>query len=371
MVKGKNIYFFIGTTAELIKLAPVIKELEKRKIGFKIIASAQNALNFYELKSLIGKFSADYTFIFKPLSLPKNIYLQFIIWAIKAFTNHLLYFRNEFKELNKKKAFFIVHGDTVSSFMGALIAKIFGVKLVHIESGLRSYNFFEPFPEEIFRFLVSKLASVHFCPNDWAVNNLKSCKGIKINTTNNTLIESLSMSLKIKQSDKLISQLKKKKFFLLILHRQEHIFFQKKLTKKMLDIFTQYAQNNIACVLVLHKLTSDFLEKEHLSNKFKGHNTVLIPRIPYIEFMHIMKMAEFIATDGGSNQEEAYYLGKPCLILRNVTERIEGLNENAILSHGNENIISEFIKNYKKYERRPVTFQISPSKIIVDYLIKS
>lgn len=370
-MKKTEIYFFIGTTAELIKLAPVIKELKARKIHFKIIASAQNALNFHELKSLIGEQNADYTFVFKPLKLPKNIYLQFMIWAVKAFTNHILFFRNEFKSIDKKKSYFIVHGDTVSSLMGATIAKFFGIRLVHIESGLRSYNFFEPFPEESFRFIVSKLADIHFCPNDWAVNNLKGSRGVKIDTKNNTLIESLLMSLKVKQSNKLTAELNKKKFFLLILHRQEHMFFQKSLTKKLLRTFTEFANKDLRCVLVLHKLTSDFLEQENLTDKIKSQNVLLIPRVPYVEFMDIMKSAEFVATDGGSNQEEAYYLGKPCLVLRNVTERIEGLGENTVLSGGDENVIKEFINNYKKYQRKPVNSNIPPSKIIVDYLVKS
>ena len=81
------------------------------------------------------------------------------------------------------------------------------------------------------------------------------------------------------------------------------------------------------------------------------------------------KKSEFIATDGGSNQEEAYYIGKPCIILRNVTERIEGLGENAVLSKGDEKIILKFINNYHKYERGRVKISVNPSRIIIDYLI--
>lgn len=366
----KYIYFFIGTTAELIKLAPVIKELKKRKVNFKIIASNQNVLNFYELKALIGKQAAYYTFKFKPMKLPKNIYLQFAIWAIKAFSNHLLYFRNEFKGLNRKNSLFIVHGDTISALLGAIIAKIYRIPLVHIESGLRSFNFFEPFPEEFCRFIVSKLADIHFCPNLWAVNNLKNNNGIKVNTQQNTLIESLTVMLK---TDNKLQHVKllPKNFFLLVLHRQEHILFKKNLTKFYLKILTEYANDNLTCVLVIHKLTERFL-KEHslLSNLQKNKNIILVPRLPYGEFIHLMKKSEFIATDGGSNQEEAYYIGKPCLILRSVTERIEGLGKNAVLSYGNESIVKNFIKNYKKYQKNPVHFTISPSKIIVDYLLK-
>ncbi len=369
-MKRKDIYFFIGTTAELIKLAPVIKELDKRGANFKIIASAQNSLQFNELKFFMGKQSAYYTLGVKPFKLP-NFYFRFVVWMIKAVGNFFLYFRNEFKGTDKRSSFFIVHGDTVSSLIGALVAKVHGIRLVHIESGLRSFDFFEPFPEEICRFIVSKLADIHFCPNSWAVNNLSKTSGMKINTHNNTLIETVSITLKnTKKAD--FKPIQKRKYFVLVLHRQEHILFKKNLTKNVLNIFAEYANKDLVCVLVLHKLTEKFLRKEKLIDKLrKNKNIILIPRFPYTEFIHLMEDAEFIATDGGSNQEESYYLGKPCLILRNVTERTEGLGENTLLSHGDENIIHNFIQNYKKYKRKQIKYKIRPSKIIVDYLIKN
>lgn len=365
----KDIYFFIGTTAELIKLAPVIRELNKRRVNFKIIASAQNSLQFNELKFFMGKQSAYYTLGVKPFNLP-NFYFRFVVWMIKAVGNFFLYFRNEFKDTDKRNSFFIIHGDTVSSLIGALVAKIHGIRLVHIESGLRSFNFLEPFPEEICRYIVSHLADLHFCPNSWAVNNLKNAGGEKINIHNNTLLETVFLTLKnakYKRPKKL-----NKKYFVLVIHRQEHILFKKNLTKKFLNIFNEYTNNKLQCALVLHKLTEKFLIKENLLEDIKKNkNIISVPRLPYGDFLHLMNEAEFVATDGGSNQEECYYLGKPCIILRNVTERIEGLGKNVLLSHADEQIIRGFVKNYKKYKRKPVSFTIPPSKIVVDHLIKN
>ena len=95
-----------------------------------------------------------------------------------------------------------------------------------------------------------------------------------------------------------------------------------------------------------------------------------MPRLPFIQFIHLLDKAQFIATDGGSNQEESYYLGKPCLILRNVTERTDGLGKNAVLSKGKEDTILHFTQNYKKYKRGRARLEERPSKIIVDYLSK-
>lgn len=370
---NKYYYLFIGTTAELIKLVPVIRELKRRKIDFKIISSNQNVLYFNELEPLVGKQSAYYKSKLKPIKTFINSeYLSFFIWTIKTFGNIILYFNNEFKRIERKKVLFIVHGDTVSSLLGAIAAKINRTKIVHIESGLRSYNFFEPFPEELCRFIVSKLADVHFCPNPWAVNNLKKISGIKINTVNNTLAETVRDALRVKNNSEIQRNIPKEKFFILVLHRQEHMLLKKNLTKKLMELFIEHAKKDMFCILVLHKLTEDFVRKEGLLGRIRRNkNVILVPRLSYIDFIHLMNRAEFIATDGGSNQEEAYYMGKPCIILRNVTERIEGLGENALLSNVDEHIIRRFIKNYKKYQRKPASFITSPSKIIVDYLINN
>ncbi len=364
----KSLYFFIGTTAELIKLAPVLGELKRRKVKFKIISSNQNVLHFEELDFVLGKQSVYYKNVLKHTKLPNNLYLRFVVWAIKTFGNFHLYFNNEFKNIDKRNSYFIVHGDTVSSLIGAIAAKIQGIRLVHIESGLRSYNFFQPFPEEICRFIISRLANVHFCPNSWSINNLKKTKGVKINTFHNTLIETFKTTSARKQKTKFYP---KKKFFILVLHRQEHILFRKNFTKKVLEIFSEYANPDMLCVLIIHKLTGDFMKKEGLWEKIrKNKNFVPVPRLPYAQFIQFMEKAEFIATDGGSNQEEAYYMGKPCLILRDVTERIEGLGENALLSKGDEKLIHNFIENYKKYKKPKIKILIPPSKIIADYLTK-
>src|SRR5581483_12192850 len=104
---------------------------------------------------------------------------------------------------------------------------------------------------------------------------------------------------------------------------------------------------------VLHRLTKDFLNEQNLLKEIRANpHVVTVPRLPYFEFIKILSGSEFIATDGGSNQEEAYYLGKPCLILRNVTERVEGLGENALLAKGSNETMVNFVKNYKKYIRK-------------------
>jgi len=365
-MRNKNIYFYIGTTAELIKLAPVIREFRKRKVKFKIITSGQNKVLFEDFLGYLGPIKVDIAFREKG---EKSSVFYFILWAIRTFFVSLFSLRKEFKGLNKDNSYFIVHGDTVSSLLGALVASIYGLRLVHIESGLRSFNFFEPFPEEISRYIISHLADVHFCPNKWSVNNLQNTKGTKINTKQNTLIESFRMAIRAKGNQDNLKKIKKK-YFVLVLHRQEHTIFRKKQTEKILDFVLRHADENFACVFIMHNLTSSFLKSTTLNlNVQKRKKIIATPRLPYIEFIKLINKAGFFVTDGGSNQEEAYYLGKPCLILRNRTERIEGLGGNAVLSRNKKKIIKDFLSNYKKYKKKRVQIKTFPSKIVVDYLI--
>ncbi|MBI2085891.1 UDP-N-acetylglucosamine 2-epimerase [Candidatus Daviesbacteria bacterium] len=364
----KIIYLFLGTTAELIKVAPVIKRLKDRKVDLRIITSGQNQVNFKLLEPLIGKQDAYNSFKVKLLKIPLGIYLEFAVWIIKAFTNYLLFFRNEFKGVDKKNILFIVHGDTISALLGAIIAKLNGLKLVHIESGYRSFKILEPFPEEFCRFVVSRLSDILFCPNYWCLNNVKNNKGIKINTGQNTVFESCMSAINLRTDYSLPLR---GKFFLLVLHRQEHMIFKKELAKKYLNLLLSFANANLKCLFVLHPITENFLKNENMLEQIKkNQNIVTVPRIPYLKFMKVLSKCEFIATDGGSNQQEAYFLGKPCLLLRKYTEQIEGLYSNATLAKDDLNIVEDFLLNYKKKISKKISVKVAPSKIIVDTLLK-
>lgn len=366
-----NIYFFIGTTAELIKLAPVIRELELRKINFKIITTGQTKVNFDELSYYIKVKKADIELNNK---VNKSSLLFFAIWILKTLIQIPL-FKKHFNKTNRINSYFIVHGDTVSSLIGALFAKYYNFKLVHVESGLRSFSFFEPFPEEICRLIVSKLADIHFCPNQWSVDNLSKAGGIKVNTFQNTLIETTMDALKEIKKRKDLLKLPAKKYFVMIVHRQEHVIFGKEESMKTIKYIVKNINDELKCVFITHLTTVNFLKNSNsklISDKSNKSNKItLAPRLRYLDFINLINNSEFLTSDGGANQEETYYLGIPCLILRNKSERIEGLSENSVLSKMNKLTIKTFMKDYKKYKRDKVNYFKRPSKIIVDYLVSN
>jgi UDP-N-acetylglucosamine 2-epimerase (non-hydrolysing) len=367
-MRQKRIYIFIGTTAELVKLAPVIREFNSRKIKFTLIASGQNDIHFEEFRSLIGKVKIIRAIT--PKGKESSIW-KFFIWTARAFFSFLVGMRSNFQGLNKSNSLFIVHGDTVSSLMGSLVAYIYRLKLVHIESGLRSYNFLEPFPEELCRHVIARLADIHFCPNDWSMKNLAAVGGEKVNTYENTLIETFWSEIKRKKSHPFVRHIQKqrKKYFVLVAHRQEHVLFNRTKTKELLKFVLGHIPRNIKCLFLVHDISAGFVDSlELLIPDEVADKITKVDRLPYGDFMHLLAGSEFLITDGGSNQEEMYYMGKPCLLLRNRTERIEGLNKNIVLSKNKHSRILAFLKHYKKYKHNPVQIKIRPSRIIADIL---
>lgn len=362
----RSYYFFIGTEAELIKLLPVLREFEKRNIPYKIIASGQNNIIESNILQLLKNKNIA-IILFKGDI--KQTASGLFFWFLKTLPKAIFQLKNEFTKENKKDTVMIIHGDTVSTVMGALIAKWYGLKIAHIEAGLRSFNYFHPFPEEIDRAIASQFARIHFCPNQWTVDNLKNKRGIKINTFQNTLIESFNLVKTLKTKSALLDNLKKQKFFIFIMHRQENLF-----NDKLVDLLINEITNNarkMKCVFVIHKPTMLVLEKKHFLQELRENkNIILHQRLEYREFIKVLERCEYIITDGGSNQEETYYMGKPALILRSATERIEGLNENVLLSKNDLQTIREFLRDPSKYKRKPVIMKIKPSKIILDYLLK-
>ncbi len=361
----EKIFFFIGTTAELIKVFPIMKELERRSKSYQLIASGQNKL--------------DGDIIFRTEIRPVDIQLSdsdinqsvfsLFSWFFLTTVKSLFKLRTYFKGSNRDNTVLIVHGDTISTVMGALLGKFFRLKIIHIEAGLRSYNFFNPFPEEIDRMIVSKLADIHCCPNSWALKNVEKKSGLKVNTFQNTLLDSLNFALSIEKKSDLYNELSSKDFFIFVFHRQENLF-NEELLKTIFAKVIEYSENNIQCLLIMHKPTEAALRKANMLEDIRVRTSIKITnRLSYFDFMDVLSMSKFIVTDGGSNQEESYYFGKPCLILRKTTERNEGVGENVVLSHLKMNKIDEFFANYKSYNREKVCLETSPSSLIVNAVL--
>ncbi len=306
----KKILFFIGTRPELIKLYPLIYLFKKEKKLFETKVCFTN-----QHKELIS--SSLNIFKLKP-DFQLNIMKQ--SQSIEYVTENLL---NKIKKLYKKKYLpnlVFVQGDTNTAFGASLVSFYNKIKVAHIEAGLRTFRKYEPFPEETFRSMISKLADYHFTPTSYSKRNLIK-EGINKNiyVVGNTVIDALKFCKKKKFK-------LKKKFALITIHRREHLNDKIKNIIEEINKITN-ANENIDFIWPIHP--NPKIKK--ILNKYKNKKIIIRKHMDYNEFVNMLNKCEFVCSDSGGIQEECAYLGKKIFILRNFTERPEVLKNNGEL----------------------------------------
>jgi UDP-N-acetylglucosamine 2-epimerase (non-hydrolysing) len=223
----------------------------------------------------------------------------------------------------------VVQGDTTTAFAVALKAFYERVPVAHVEAGLRSHNKYQPFPEEMNRCLISRLADFHFVPTEEARQNLL-CEGIeasKIQVTGNTIVDALRL-VRVCLRDRrhsLVSRFSdQNKIILVTAHRRES--FGKPLESICCSL-KRIAANfpDVRIVFPVH--LNPRVQRAVHSSLGKISNILLVPPLPYIEFLALLQKSYLVLTDSGGVQEEAPSFGKPVLVLREVTERREALGK--------------------------------------------
>ncbi|GAA4051057.1 non-hydrolyzing UDP-N-acetylglucosamine 2-epimerase [Flavobacterium chungnamense] len=322
----KKILFLFGTRPEAIKMAPLIQCFSNDELfDVKVAVTAQHremldqVLHFFNI-------NVDYDL---NIMKPNQTLHQLTADLISRITEEIL--------SKESFDFVFVQGDTTTVLAGALAAFYKKIKVVHIEAGLRSGDMLSPFPEEMNRVLTSKLATFHFCPTETSRNNLVA-ENITENVfvVGNTVIDALFKGLnKIKETSEieLLKQFQQidftKKVILVTCHRRENFGepFQN-ICEALLDIADLH-KNDVEIVYPVH-LNPNIKEIAH--KKLISSNIKLITPLDYPELIWMMNKSTIILTDSGGIQEEAPSLGKPVLVLREVTERMEGVDAgNAIL----------------------------------------
>lgn len=358
----KILYFFIGTEAELMKMFRVIQEAQKREYICKIISNGQNDIkNSPYLKFVGGNIDVDIT---QKMPEEKTAW-NYLRWFIQTEAIGRRVMIRE-KEKCAGEMVMIVHGDTLSTLMGARIAKKCNIEYMHVESGFRSHNWLSPFPEEIDRFFSSKNAVINFCQKEEAAYYAaKTFKGKAVNTQYNTGIEILYKALDIIFEKNAVRPVQDK-YFLVAIHRQENLInesFMRKVFNKLFEL-----SQNMKCVFIYHIQTENALKKYGLWTQFDtNENIIKIPRQDYVSFINYAINSEFVMADGCGNQQEFYYLGIPYLIMRTAVEKdSEGLGWNALCFNGDFDKIDGFIKNYTEYKKPRVVPKELPSNIIMD-----
>jgi len=359
MAKTK-IYAVIGTRAQLIKMAPLMSLMQKEGIEYDFIYTAQHRETIDQILQDFHVKEPDNTLYTKSEA---NTLTKFLGWwgymTLAALTP---------KKIFPEKGIVLTHGDTVTTAWAAVVGKLAGCKVAHVESGVRSFKVFKPFPEELMRLITFRFSDIYFCPNELAVNNLKKYKGDKINLSINTVYDSVKIAI----NSNVDIELPKEKYVVVSIHRFENIFTNK-LEHTIIPLLEKVADFGFILIFVLHPSTRNVLKKNDMKlyKRLDNNKRIFLKeRYSYFEFVKLLNKSEFVISDGGSNQQELSYMGKPLLLFRDVTESIEGLNENVILSYFDVKIVMDFIKNYQKRKKEFIKAEVSPSQIILDYLKK-
>lgn len=321
--KGKmNIAIVLGTRPEIIKMAPIIRELQRRNIDYFIIHTGQHYL-----------YNMDKVF-FEQLRLPNPKYNLQVGSGTHAEETGKMLIRIEKVLMKERPDIVLVEGDTNSVLAGALASVKIGIPVGHVEAGLRSFD--REMPEEINRILADHISDYLFAPTERAKDNLVK-EGInkeKIFVTGNTIVDSVFQNLELaNESDDPKEFNLDDEYFLLTLHRQENVDNKDRLKKIFEGLNLVLEEYDIPLVYPIHPRTLKRL-KEFKIKLSKRVN--LIEPVDYLSFLKLESNAKLILTDSGGVQEEACILKVPCVTIRKSTERPETVEVGANIVSGLE-----------------------------------
>jgi len=305
----KEIFLVCGARPNFIKIIPLIDELKRRNIQFKLVHTGQHYDN--EMSKIF----------FEELEIPKPDFFLNVGSGTHAFqTGKIMIEFDKILDLNSPELVIVV-GDVNSTLACALVSKKRLIKVAHVEAGLRSFD--KTMPEEINRILTDQISDFLFITERSAELNLLR-EGIdqkKIYYVGNVMIDTLLKYLDKIENRKTFNKfnVEKRKFTLLTLHRPSNVD-NKIALNKILKIL-EYTSKKLPILFPVHPRTLGNLRKFNLEKNLKKLNIILTEPLGYLDFLNLMKYSRFILTDSGGIQEEASILGIPVLTLRKNTER--------------------------------------------------
>lgn len=329
----KKVLVVFGTRPEAIKMCPLVLELNRHKnIKCVVCLTGQHK---EMLNQVIDIFNIHVDYNMELMRINQS--LEFI--TISVITN----MKNILDEENPDLV--LVHGDTTTSVAASMAAFYHHIPVGHVEAGLRTYNMNSPYPEEFNRQVVDLISDLYFAPTEEAKKNLlqEGKNADKIYVTGNTVIDALKTTVNDAFQHDILKWCGKNKLILLTTHRRENI------GEAMENIFM--AVNNITKkhqnVKVVYPVHKNPQIRELAQKMFCGNiNVMLIEPLDVCTFHNIMNKSYLVLTDSGGIQEEAPSLGKPVLVMRDTTERPEGVAAGTLKLIGtNENDIVREVEN--------------------------
>lgn len=362
------ISFFVGTTAELIKMAPVYHELAERGARPRLWYTGQHVAGVPELLGLLGMAEPDLWLargargrtIERPMDVPS--------WGGSLLAATWRQRHELARQLNVDgRPLIMVHGDTFTTLIGAVLGRLLGADVAHVEAGLRSGSLRSPFPEEANRRLAARFTDVHFAPTDREIANLAGTRGRIIATHANTVVDSIRLLRgRAATGD---AQALPSQYGVSTLHRFELLRDESRL-REIVHVLRDSASSGRPILFFAGSHEVQRLREMNLMGCFDDQRLQLRKKLPYGPFLQVLAGASFVITDSGGLQEECAYLGIPCLVHRGRTERHQGLGENVVLSRLEISAVCRFLDTYEVLRVDSELAGYQPSKVIVDTLVE-
>ncbi|MCK6258717.1 UDP-N-acetylglucosamine 2-epimerase (non-hydrolyzing) [Fictibacillus sp. KIGAM418] len=343
MKKKIKVMTIFGTRPEAVKMAPLVMELKKYKEEIEPVVTV-TAQHRQMLDSVLDTFNITPDYDLNIMQ-DRQTLSQITTKALTGLEEILI---------NVKPDLVLVHGDTTTTFVASLAAYYQQIAVGHVEAGLRTHNKLSPFPEELNRQLTGVIADLHFSPTPAAARNLldENKQGDSIFVTGNTAIDALATTIQDVYTHEVLEKVGDDRLILVTAHRREN------LGEPMRNIFRAIKRmvEDFSDVQVVYPVHLNPAVQE-LANEILGDDPRihLIEPLGVIDFHNFASRAHLILTDSGGVQEEAPSLGVPVLVLRNNTERPEGIGAGTLRLAGTEEeniytITKELLTNSQAYE---------------------
>lgn len=309
----KKVMFVFGTRPEAIKMCPLVKELQSR-VGIQTTVCVTGQ-HHQMLNQVLDAFSVRPKYNLTIMKHEQTLF-DITICILERISEVLK---------NEKPDIVLVHGDTTTTFVSALACFYLQIPVGHVEAGLRTYNIDSPYPEEFNRQAVGVIAKYHFCPTEGSKENLvrEGKDPSTIYVTGNTAIDALKTTVRDSFSHPILEWASGSRLIVITAHRRENLGQpMHRMFRAIRRIIEKY--DDVKAVYPIHM---NPVVREAAEAEFGECERIrMIEPLDVITFHNLLARCYLILTDSGGVQEEAPSLGKPVLVMRNTTERPEGIN---------------------------------------------
>jgi len=353
-----------GTTGELIKLWPVLRGIGERGGHFVNVTTAQQVA---QIPGLLTQLDLPQPDVYlargrdgRELHTNRDI-PPWLASVARGFVAN----RGTLQRLMRQDGappLVLVHGDTMTTVVGAIVGRALGAPVAHIEAGVRTWDWRHPFPEELNRRLVTRIAQLHYAPGAEAAANIRH--GIVVDTQMNTIRDSLELA---GAAVEVPAEVRSGPFGLVSLHRYELLNDGALLRATLEALATHRSQRPM--LFVDHPVTVAAMRRFGIEEVFGGSSVHRMARRTFFDFIGLLRRCDFVVTDSGGTQVESYVLDKPCLVHRKKVEQPYGVGENVVVSQFDLARLGQFLDEPGLHRRLTPPPSASPSGIILDDLV--